>query len=313
MELLASRTTIRVCVGHWVRAAAFFTVARVLLQPWLQPQQTLSFCRRTGAGKDLQKDRRSRLRGPSEAAGMSLRVANATVTPQVRALLAAERATLETVANLCFPEGALLSLADERRVVLQRGIAPLDARGWVLQPACVRLWNGCREAALLVKGLPSESAAVGLSLLVLARQRWPSDPGWERADAISAAADQEYERQAAAVAKPVPRQRVTVAPGLQQRQRQPRPPKHAQSHRAATEKQGADHALPVEAHGRWPFKPVQFPHAPALGGPSGPTPAGSFGTAPRFGAGGIYTEAVRTKVPPDAKVGAGTHMSRRLA
>ena len=176
------------------RDGQLLTVARVLLQPWLQSQQTLSFCRRTGAGKHLQKDRRSRLRGPSEAAGMSLRVANATVTPQVRALLAAERATLETVANLCFPEGALLSLADERRVVLQRGIAPLDARGWVLQPACVRLWNGCREAALLVKGLPSESAAVGLSLLVLARQRlafaWGAhmrrDDAWNDSDVLAA-------------------------------------------------------------------------------------------------------------------------------
>ena len=66
---------------------------------------------------------------------MNLRVAEAAVTPQVRELLAAERATLETVARLCFAEGALLSLAEERRVVLQRGIAPLDACGWTLSPS----------------------------------------------------------------------------------------------------------------------------------------------------------------------------------
>lgn len=235
---------------------------------------------------------------------MDLHVAEAAVTPQVRALLAAERATLETVASLCFPQGALLSLGDERRVVLQRGIAPLDACGWVLQPACVRLWNGCREAALLVKGLPPESAAVGLSLLVLARQRWPSDPGWEQADARAAAADREYERQEAAAVRPETRQRVAVAPGLEKRERQRRPPKHAQAQYGAAERPEEDSALPEEASGRWPFKPVQFPAVPALGGPSGPTPAGSFGTAPRFGLGGIYTQAVEAKVPPDAKVGA---------
>ncbi len=236
---------------------------------------------------------------------MNLHVAEAAVTPQVRALLAAERATLDTVARLCFPEGALLSLGDERRVVLQRGIAPLDACGWVLQPACVRLWNGCREAALLVKGLPPESAAVGLSLLVLARQRWPSDPGWERADAIAAAADREYKRQeaAAAAASPETRRRVEVAPGLEKRQRQRRRPKLAQAQHGPPERLEAGNSLPEDASGRWPFKPVQFPDVPALGGPSGPTPAGSFGTAPRFGMGGIYTQAVEAKVPPDAKVG----------
>lgn len=234
---------------------------------------------------------------------MNLRVANAVVTPQVRALLAAERRTLETVASLCFPEGALVSLADERRVVLERGVAPLDRAGWVLQPACIRLWNGCREAALLVDGLPSESAAVGLSLLVLARQRWPADPGWDRADEMSAAAEREYERQAAAAGSPEPRQRVIIAPGLQPRQRQRRRAKRAQAQQTATGRQGEGNALPAEASGRWPFKPVQFPDMPALGGPSGPTPAGSFGTAPRFGQGGIYTQTVETKVPPSAKVG----------
>lgn len=60
--------------------------------------------------------------------------------------------------------------------------------------------------------------------------------------------------------------------------------------------------MPDEAAGRWPFRPVQFPNAPMLGGPAGPTPAGSFGTAPRFGQGGIYTEDSKAKVPPEAKV-----------
>jgi hypothetical protein len=243
--------------------------------------------------------------------GREVRVAEATVTPQVRALLVSERSTLQTVANLCFAEGALLSLADERKVVLQRGIAPLDARGWVLRPACVRMWNGCREAALVADGLPSESAAVALSMLVLARQRWPSDPGWEQADAVAEAADREYERQAAAAARPEPRQRVAVAPGLQVRERQRRRLKKAQAHPdGVPDRSGPDTALPPEAAGRWPFRPVQFPSAPALGGPAAPTPAGSFGTAPRFGQGGIYVEAVETKVPPAAKVGVvrGVHV-----
>ena len=84
-------------------------------------------------------------------------MAHAIVTPAVRELLAEQHQLLLTVADLVDPNGALLDLQHERKTVLERGVAPLDAAGWALAAACIRLWGGCRQAPLLAEGLPAES------------------------------------------------------------------------------------------------------------------------------------------------------------
>ena len=150
-------------------------------------------------------------------------MAHAIVTPAVRGLLAEQHQLLLTVADLVDPAGALLDLQHERRTVLERGVAPLDAAGWALAAACIRLWGGCRQAPQLAEGLDGESAAVALSLLVLARQRWPQDAGWAEADAAAEARAAEAEAEARAEYAQrlrAAKQRRAVAEGLEQRPRE---------------------------------------------------------------------------------------------
>ena len=95
------------------------------------------------------------------------------VTERVRQLLTSEKSTFETVAHLAEPDGALLNLRQERRAVLARGVRGLDVQGWVLEPAVLKLWRGCRDGDELMEDLDPESAAVALHLLALARQLAP--------------------------------------------------------------------------------------------------------------------------------------------
>lgn len=95
------------------------------------------------------------------------------ITERVRQLITSAQSTLETVAHLAEPDGALFDLRQDRRAVLARGVRGPDEQGWILEPAVLKLWRSSRDGADITEGLDPESAAVALHLLALTRQLAP--------------------------------------------------------------------------------------------------------------------------------------------
>ena len=179
-----------------------------------------------------------------------------------------------TVARLAEPAGALCDLARERSAVLVRAIRPLGLEGPVL-----RLWGGCRDPAVLMRGLDPGSAAVALHLLSLTQSIYPFDA------AVSSGGSG---------GSPHAQLQLRALP-------ESRGPSTSDSAPQLVRYAAGELAAPPLANGRWPFALHQWPDKPKLGGiEDGPT-QGTFGTEPRFGQGGIYTDEVKARVPLEAK------------
>eukprot|EP01047_Picozoa_sp_COSAG01_P008154 COSAG01_NODE_317_length_18969_cov_378.101219_16_plen_446_part_00 len=227
------------------------------------------------------------------------------MTAAVRQLLHEEFATLETVARLASEKGALFDLRRERAAVLGRGVRPIDLRGWELEHPTRLVWEGCRDPTALTQGLGSESAAVALHLLSLVHELYGGGGGGgggvqspSSSAAATSAADRAYESR---------QRRPAVAP--HSRSRSAQRSSSGGSNSSAKSRQGLQAArgpasaaaAPARAQARWPFALPQWPEAAKLGGVEDGPLQGTFGVAPRFGQGGIYSDEVKARVPIKAK------------
>jgi hypothetical protein len=226
------------------------------------------------------------------------------MTAAVRQLLHEEFATLKTVARLASEKGALFDLRRERAAVLGRGVRPIDLRGWELEHPTRLVWEGCRDPAALTQGLGSESATVALHLLSLVHELYGGGGGGggeqspSSSAAATSAADRAYESR---------QRRPAVAPPSRSRSAQRSSgggsDSSAKSRQGLQAARGAASAAaaPVRAQARWPFALPQWPEAAKLGGVEDGPLQGTFGVAPRFGQGGIYSDEVKARVPIKAK------------